>query len=345
MTSGSLFPKVLPLAFSALLLLGSILLHFNALNRQAPFGYLQWTAWLGAAGALWFFERVLQLLAPGSRIGSRWVFTLLALAFAPAFVRAGLAASGELVALMLLTGAWYFSLQTQEEQRLIYPLAAGAMMALSAFFGTGLVLMVAPLWFWTGFAVPARRRLATLLMLLLGVAGAMLALYWGNAGENTSLIDRIGLADWSPGNLFRRSFEQEGGPSAYFLPNLVYALTVFCHPGLGLGMVGLYFLFKKTDLLLGPKRLLASSIAAYLFFMAGLPEQNLSFLLPGYLLLLWLLFPAWDRFYCYGFLFFPRLTRFLIGLSLAFQLFFGVALIMPMLQQRGLEKSHESIRH
>ena len=41
----------------------------------------------------WVFERILNLLAQGSRADSRWVFVVLGLILSPVFLRAGLTAN------------------------------------------------------------------------------------------------------------------------------------------------------------------------------------------------------------------------------------------------------------
>lgn len=66
---------------------------------------------------------------------------------------------------------------------------------------------------------------------------------------------------------------------------------------------------------------------AYLVLLGGLPQQNTSLLLPAYALLLLLLFPAWDRFYCYGFIFFKKLTLGILLLALTLQLFFSIQVL------------------
>jgi hypothetical protein len=46
--------------------------------------------------------------------------------------------------------------------------------------------------------------------------------------------------------------------------------------------------------------------------IGGLPVQSIRYLLPVWAVGLWLLYPAWDRFYAYGLYFFSRLTNILL---------------------------------
>jgi len=76
-----------------------------------------------------------------------------------------------------------------------------------------------------------------------------------------------------------------------------------------------------------------------LLLLGGLPHQNLRFLLPAYALLLLLLFPAWDRLYCYGLYFFKRLTWSIIGLAFSLQIISSTWMLWPTIKRNQLECS------
>jgi hypothetical protein len=101
---------------------------------------------------------------------------------------------------------------------------------------------------------------------------------------------------------------------------------------------GMFFLFKKTDLVLPAKKILLACIGVYLILLGGMPHQNLRHLLPAYVLLLLLLFPAWDRFYCYGFIFFRRLTSGLLAGAFVLQLLCLIKYMAPTISRSHLEK-------
>lgn len=131
------------------------------------------------------------------------------------------------------------------------------------------------------------------------------------------------LSSWSWSNLFRPGFGNASEVMGFALPNgfcvLFYPLM---HPGFCLLLPGLFLLFKKTDLHLPSKKLLWWSLVCCLLAVGGLPQARLSNLLPAYLLWLLLFFPAWDRFFSYGFYFFPRLAWGLLLLLGFFQFIF-----------------------
>ena len=56
-----------------------------------------------------------------------------------------------------------------------------------------------------------------------------------------------------------------------------------------------------------------------------------------YVLLLLLLFPAWDRLYCYGFLFFRRLTVGILIGALVLQFICCVSILRPIIARNRLE--------
>jgi hypothetical protein len=61
-----------------------------------------------------------------------------------------------------------------------------------------------------------------------------------------------------------------------------------------------FVLSKKTDLYLPEKRILLGGLWAYMLLLMGVPEQNIRYLLPIWVIVLLLLFPAFDRFVSYG---------------------------------------------
>lgn len=102
---------------------------------------------------------------------------------------------------------------------------------------------------------------------------------------------------------------------------------------------GLLLLFKRTDVALSSRRVLLICLVFYLFFLCGFTRQNLRFLMPAYVVLLVLLFPAWDRFFAYGSYFFKKLTFGLLGLALLLQTVGIVWTLRPVLKRHNLERT------
>jgi hypothetical protein len=168
---------------------------------------------------------------------------------------------------------------------------------------------------------------------------AALPHWWLKSGSGAMPLGHSLLQDWSWRHLLQREFDTVNGLQRYPLPNLLYLFFPLMHPAFSLFLPGLFFLAKKTDWVLPAKILLMVSAGAYLLLIGGVPHQNLRYLLPVYVTMLWLLFPAWDRLYCYGFIFFPRITKAVLGLTLAVQLLASAAWVSPVLQRNRLERS------
>ncbi|MCC6282596.1 MAG: hypothetical protein IT262_18480, partial [Saprospiraceae bacterium] len=106
---------------------------------------LQMVSWLSAGLALWFFNQNLRLLSPGARAESRAVFTVLALALAPYFVRAGLTSMSDALGLALALGAFWLGLRVLYKGRTQDAAVAVILMAWAVTTRFGLAALLAPL--------------------------------------------------------------------------------------------------------------------------------------------------------------------------------------------------------
>ncbi len=300
---------------------------------------LQLVSWLAAAAGLWVFERLLALLAPGARTDSRWAFAGLSLALCPFFIRAGLSSMSDGLGLLFALSAFFFGLRAWEQGRgwdiLVFTVFAAWAMSVQY----ALAALMLPLGLILCFHYLDKRKWAWMVgALMMGVL-ALLPQLWLKTGELKGGLGYSALQDWSPANFFHHTFSNENGLANYPLPNILYLLYIVVYPGFCLLLPGLFFLFKKTDLTLSGKKMLFGCILAYLLLLGGLPHQNLQHLLPAYLLLLLLLFPAWDRLYCYGFLFFRRMTMGILIGAIVVQLLFTAKYMVPLLSRNRLEQT------
>jgi len=293
---------------------------------------MQLVSWLSAGLALWFFNQNLRLLSPGARAESRAVFTGLALALSPYFVRAGLTGMSDALGLALALGASWLGLRVMYKGRTPDAVAAAVLMAWAVTTRFGLAALLAPLAGGMLLMLWRRRNIRGIFAMTMAGIVAFLPHFWLKQGANVS-IER----DWSLLYFFQHTFSNDNGTVHYLLPNFLYLLYPLCHPGFCLLLPGLILLAKKTDWTLPSKKVLIACLAAYLLLLGGLPHQNLRFLLPAYALLLLLFFPAWDRMFAYGFYFFKRLTWSIIATALAVQLFASVKIIAPVLARNRLE--------
>jgi len=276
---------------------------------------------LSAAAVLWLFELNIRVLSPGAYTKSRWTYGILAMLFSPCFLwaMAGLEGARTPASLAFALAALFFSLRALEQERSRDAPVFAIFSALAIFLWIDLAaLLVLPA---VALLLELGRRrqwawATSVVLLFFAVFGVMC--YLNNWSRPPAPI----WQDWSVFNFFKSTFVGGGQTVSYTLPNIAYVFFPLVHPGFCLMLPALFLLFKKTDIRLYSKRILALSLLIFLVYQGGLPLQNVANLLPGYLILLLLLFPAWDRFFAYGLYFYPRLAYALMTLAVVCQILF-----------------------
>lgn len=300
---------------------------------------LQWVSLLAAALAVWIMDQLLRHLAHGSRAESRWIFCGLGLALAPMFLRSAVTAMSDALGLCLLLACLLAGFISQEKKYSAWLLAATffAALALSTRYALAALLIPYIIWLWT-VAWRERRYDWIAGSVAAGILG-LLPQIWLKSNVDVSPLEHSLLQDWSVKHFFQSEFTNASGTIRYFLPNLAYLFFPLAHPAFLLHLPLLLLLGKRTDLVLSEKKILLLSTLSYLLLLGGLPHQNLRYLLPVYVLWLLLFFPAWDRMYCYGLIFFRKTTLAVIGITLAVQLAGSAWLFSPVLKRNQLEQS------
>lgn len=254
---------------------------------------------MAAALTLLGFEAALRALSPGVYARSRYTYVLVVLALSPSLWAVVWALPALLHAVGLMLWAVAFFARVMDTGRWGWLLAFGLTALLAAWLSPSLLLVCAPLAL-VLLAEHPRWRLGAAALLAAGVVGWA----WGRADAIPSSGEA--MAAWSLRYFF---IKPEGAPNAAVL------WQPLAHPFFCLPLPALLLLFKKTDVGLYARRALLFSLAALMLYFSGLHALTPVRLLPAYVLLLLLLFPAWDRFFAYGGYFFPRLTLALVGLA------------------------------
>ncbi|MFN0013740.1 MAG: hypothetical protein ACKVU2_04255 [Saprospiraceae bacterium] len=281
------------------------------------FPFFEPLSWLASAALLGLFVQILRVLSPGAYTKSRWTYAVLGLLLSPVFLRVSAEGFVLPTALAFTLAALFFGLRAIERERCLDALWFGGLAALAIFFRWDMAVLLALLAVALLLELARRRQWACLVgAVLIGgiVFGIACWLHPERVGPEWN--------EWSALNFFKNSFEWHGNTTSHLLPNVVFVLAPLTHPGFCFTLPALFLLFKKTDVHLYAKRILALSLLLFLLFVAGLPTQDIQWLFPAYVLLLLLLFPAWDRFFSYGLYFFPRLAYALITLTVACQLLY-----------------------
>ncbi|MEQ1745422.1 MAG: hypothetical protein ABMA02_08355 [Saprospiraceae bacterium] len=284
------------------------------------FFFFETVSWLAAAVSLILFVQNLLALSPGAYAKSRWTYAVLGLLLSPVFLWSAAEGSVAPSALALALAALLFCLRAIERERNLDSLGFGGLAALAVFLRWDMAALLALPAVALLLELGRRRQWAWLIGTVLIGGAVWVFAFWAQP-------DRVGSEwrEWSLLNFFKSTFERHGYTTPYRLPNGAFVLAPLAHPAFCLTLPALFFLFKKTDVYLYAKRVLALSVLLFLLYQAGVPTQDSLRLLPAYVLLLLLLFPAWDRFFSYGLYFFPRLAYALMTLTVACQVLFWVS--------------------
>lgn len=294
---------------------------------------LQVVTWLSAALAVYFFSSSNRLLSHGAHQRSRLLFALLFIS-TPIFLRSSVSVMSDTMALALLLGAVRFGLEASETYRVKTATLAAFLAVLAAITRPAVAGLLLPIGLWVFWELYRNRRWWAILASALAALAGLLPHVWARLPLNGGWQGSSLLGQWSLWHLVSRNMESLSGSHAYFLPNGLFVLSPLFHIGFFLLLPALFFLFKKTDVYLAEKRVLLVGIGAYLLLIGGLPEQSIRYLLPVWAVGLLVLFPAWDRFVCYGFYFTKKYTTLLLIAMVVVQLA-GTAYYLRSLWQRN----------
>lgn len=296
---------------------------------------LQLISWSSGALAVYFFLSGCRYLLPGAKTKSRFLFGVFFLS-APVFLRGSFTSMSDVPALAMTLGALRFGLDAGEHRNGRALLLAACAGGLAILIRPAMFAVLAPLMIWVSWRTIRRQFLWWLGGILILVVFAAVHI-WAKMPVPGGMSAGV-MHDWSAFNFFRRTFTNASGTVTYFLPNILQLFSPLAHYGFFVATFLLFFLFKKTDLHLPVKLVLVAGMLTYMLLIGGLPVPNVRYLLPVWAISLWLLYPAWDRFYAYGLYFFPKLTKGLLLAGITFQLAGLAWNIRPVIQLNHFEQ-------
>lgn len=297
----------------------------------------------GAGVVLALFMALLRVSMPGARLQSRALYTVLGLALAPTFVKSALVGMADAMAIALLLAFLFFSVRSIERLRPWDAVAAVFFAVASVSTRYALAPLLAPMLLALTLLWMREKRYGHLTLgLLVAILAALpLVLYTTTAAHGPLQHSLVG--HWSVWNFFKRTFHDMNGAATYLLPNFIYVFYPLFHPAFCIMLPGLVLLFKRTDVALSSRRVLTICLVFYLFFLGGFTHQNLRYLMPAYVVLLVLMFPAWDRFFAYGSYFFKKLTNGLLLAALVLQTAGIVWALRPVVKRHNHERETAAV--
>jgi len=251
---------------------------------------LQFVSALAFGGMLALLHK--QLLRNGGEQAKVFFYLLLACALCPLLLRSSALVMSDMLSVFFTCAAFLLLHRLLEKisaaEFFAYVFCAGA--AVMTRYASAVVLLVPSLFLAYRFV-----REKKLLLLAAGLLPAAMAflphvLLRGNhAGD---FIAHEWLRSWSPANFFEFQFSTNEGYVRYVLPNMLAYPAHLFGPKAGLVFLPLLLLGLKRVQRTAFQRLLFWSMLLYLLFLAGIPFQNIRFVLPLLPLLLLYCWPA-----------------------------------------------------
>lgn len=290
---------------------------------------LQFINMLAAAICYISFCRLLNQMYPDGTQRQRFAFLILFLS--PFFFRAAVTGLPDMLSMSFVVYAllecWKWN-RTLSSQSLILSITAG-MLAVQTRYSTGLLLIPLLPMIW----ISMRSRLSLFLLIVFTILISLSPSILLKGQDGLEFLLHPWLLEWSPINLFRSSFSESGHVVAYTLPNIIYLLSLLLHPGFCI--IGIIFIVYSIRSEIALPHSWTFGIALFLFFIGGLPVQDLRLLMPAFPLALLALYPAYESLL---FRFNTRNQRVIIYLlAVAVQLALLVKVIRPVYQYQQEE--------
>lgn len=254
----------------------SIVSALLALIINTEFYSLQLTSVLsivGLAGILnaWIKEAYNQV-DESVRIG----FITLTFLLSPYMLRLGMQSMSDMLAMFLLTASFFQLWKLTKNDLLRDLLLWSVFSALAITTRYPAVIVLLPSIGFVGFRLLSKGQLSRLVigLLVAGVPLSMAAWWKLESGGMQTVLDIDLIQNWHFSNLFKSEFHTSDTNSKFLLPNLVFNLNPFIHPGTvffgAILLLPSVASFKKGSFNL----LLIGSILLYACLLSGVPFQN-----------------------------------------------------------------------
>ncbi len=290
---------------------------------------LQFISLLSSAVCYLAFCRLLNLIYPEGTQRQRYAFLILFLS--PFYLKASIVGLADMLSMALMMIALletYRWRKTKSSQSVLIAICAAAL-AVQTRYATMILLLPVLHMVWLAVS----RRISILLICIFALIIVSTPSLFLKGPDGLNLLSHPWLKEWSVTNFFSSTFDINGIPVKYALPNIVFVLSTLIHPGYCL--TGLLFIIICMRI---PFRLPISWVISqllFLIFIAGLPAQNLRYLLPAFPVVLLAFYPA------YEFIIFKVRTRnqrvSIYSLAIIVQLLLAYRVIKPVIKYQQEE--------
>jgi hypothetical protein len=241
-----------------------------------------------------YLEKIIVLLYSAYKQKVR-LFIFLFLLLSPYVLRGSLVVMSDSLSIFCITAAWFYGLKYRSslsgKHFLAIVLFAAA--AIETRYAAFIILLIPTLI--VGY-VFLRNFKITNLLFALGIAVLIfLPHFLIRSKAPLAFIHHEWVESWSCSNFFRNQFITSDGNAQYPLWNIVFSFFNMLHPafifaGIVFIIAGIKSIFSYLKS--PPYLMIAATVLLYAFFLAGIPFQNMRFLLLSFPLVLVLVYPG-----------------------------------------------------
>ncbi|UBM59294.1 glycosyltransferase family 39 protein [Marinilongibacter aquaticus] len=260
----------------------------------APIFALQWISVGSLVLTAIFVHRTICLLYEEKSTSGFYV--LVCFVLSPMVLRAGMLVMSDMLATLFVCLSAYSILSFDKKKHLKYFLGFIVFAVSASMTRYVAAVIVWPLGIWGTFKFFKHRKSPWHLFWALLLGFLLILPHWLIRSQSpVAFLKHPALFSWSAANFFRSQFMGTDGTFQFKFINIIYAFGGFYHPAyfvLGALFVLLVLILKQK--LNASIYILWISALVYGLFLAGVPYQNMRFLILSFPLIIVCVFPGWQ---------------------------------------------------
>ncbi|MEO8399864.1 MAG: hypothetical protein ABI550_08640 [Ignavibacteriaceae bacterium] len=263
---------------------------------------LQLISMFSIIGAAFYFIKLIKIIHPNFQKFAI-LYTFLFFSLSPVIFRSSLLVMSDSLSLFFTAGSIYHIIKFIKsiESKHLYLSVFFSLASVLTRYGNFVILLI-PLLFLAATFIKHFNFKDLFISLIIGFI-LLLPHLLIHGSNSAKFLNHSWITTWSFSNFFKHYFDTIDGIQNYKFMNLIYTFSVFIHPAFLFCGIVFFVFIRKEDIEDKIKKILAFSVLLNSFFLAGVPFQNLRFLIPSFPLAAVLLFPAfrrlWHKFF-YG---------------------------------------------
>jgi len=248
-----------------------------------------------------FAEKIITLVSNAEKKDVRpYVFCFIILS--PYLWRSGLVVMSDSLSVFFIVAAWYYCFKYRQELKSNYFIGfvAFAAAAIGTRYAAIIVLIIPAIACLYSFA--RNIKWTALLVSVVIVVALAIPHILIRKHDSLGFINHEWVESWSLHNFFRNYFITDNGNATYLFYNIVYVFLnlghpAYCFAGIVFGVLWLRRL--KSNIVKPGAIMMILSVMLYALFLAGIPFQNMRFLLLSFPLIMVLMFDGYNSIYSY----------------------------------------------